>query len=300
MGALHVALAIKALALKEDTCSHCGKNGAGFQRCSRCKKASYCGVECQKSGWKRHKKAGCAPPLPMAEVRKRVDVAYEAGDWQGVLKLEGRMEELFIGQTDAYCDYHLHVFSRSHELGKASSRDHALSVILLEERRIGLLETMERFRDQGSVMCTIGNHLLLLNRVDEAGTYFKRARDLGAQHGFLSVECDACLGLGALAAYEGRMQEGLDLLRNALAAADLAESDEQQFQLNTLRLLIPLLFDPSTMGELEPLVVRYQKAAEAYSRKRGRLDFMELQSRLYCARLHEVLCTCTLLYYSRS
>ena len=130
---LHVALALEAVALKEDTCAHCGKNGAGFQRCSRCKQASYCGAECQKTGWKRHKTA-CAPPLPMREVRKRVNAAYETGDWQAVLRLEGRMEELMVGQTDAYCDYHLHIFSRAHEMGKASSHDHALSVIRLEVR----------------------------------------------------------------------------------------------------------------------------------------------------------------------
>ena len=47
--------------------------------------------------------------------------------------------------------------------------------------------------------------------------YFQRARDVGAAHGFFSVECRSCLGLGQIAVNDGRAEEGLDLLRNALA-----------------------------------------------------------------------------------
>ena len=39
-------------------CSACGKAGGGRLRCSRCKKAWYCSVACQKQDWPSHK-AGC-------------------------------------------------------------------------------------------------------------------------------------------------------------------------------------------------------------------------------------------------
>jgi hypothetical protein len=87
-----VALAIKTLALKE-TCSHCGKQSPTLKRCSNCKQVSYCGAECQKAGWKKHKKK-CAPPLSVMDVMTQVEASFYASDWEGVLKWEGRMEEL--------------------------------------------------------------------------------------------------------------------------------------------------------------------------------------------------------------
>ena len=42
---------------------------------------------------------------------------------------------------------------------------------------------------------------------------------IGAAHGFFSAEGQACLGLGQLALHWGRHEDGLDLLRNVLAAA---------------------------------------------------------------------------------
>jgi len=37
-----------------DTCVVCAKEGI-FKKCSGCKKDHYCGAECQKADWKRHK-----------------------------------------------------------------------------------------------------------------------------------------------------------------------------------------------------------------------------------------------------
>jgi len=49
-------LAAPAAASSASSCAYCGKQGVGFQRCSTCKQAWYCGTECQKAGWKKHRK----------------------------------------------------------------------------------------------------------------------------------------------------------------------------------------------------------------------------------------------------
>jgi len=123
-----------------ERCAHCNKPGAGFKRCSRCKQACYCGAACQKADWKRHMTT-CAPPVPLQDVAVKLDEARAADDWRGVLKWEGRMEELMAHQSDDFCSGILSVFSDVHQLGwqATGSDDHALSCVGLVERRIPLL-----------------------------------------------------------------------------------------------------------------------------------------------------------------
>ena len=132
-----------------ESCAHCGKHGAGFKRCSRCKQACYCGAECQNADWKRHKKT-CAPPVPLQDVAAKL-AALAVGDWRGVLKWEGRMEELEARQSDDVCLWILTVFSRAHRMGwqATGSKDHSRSFVGLAERQIPLLGKLQRFRDQG-------------------------------------------------------------------------------------------------------------------------------------------------------
>jgi len=198
-------------------CAKCGKRGAK-QRCSRCKVVDYCSKDCQLAAWKSHKKT-CEPPLPpshrgaadgtrpgagaagrervgLAEVWEKIGAASEAHDWRGVLKWEGRMEEL-LGNVpdDTSYDYVLQAFVWAHIGGLSStgSKDHVLSVIGMEERRVKILGKLERFRDQGGSLCTIAEHKLALGEKGDAEKYFKKARDLGAAHGFFSAECRTCL-----------------------------------------------------------------------------------------------------------
>ena len=209
-----------------------------LKRCARCKQASYCGAECQKAGWAAHKMT-CAvrvsvapaggssrrrelPPIPIEEVFDIVYAANAAYDWRGVLKWEGRMEELLEEQEDDCQESILGVFSSANYMGRASTGriQHALKVISLQERRIELLGTLQRFRDQGASICSVAESLLVLERRQEARKQYERARDVGAAHGFFSIECRACVGLGNIAMVEGRHDEGVDLSRNALAAAN--------------------------------------------------------------------------------
>ena len=148
---------------------------ADRKRFSICKEVSYCGAAHQKANWKRHKKTctppvpgievnGCAPPLSLSDVADKVNALGAARDWRGMLKFEGRMEEMIAHQAGSTCVAMLVAFSWAHQEGlKATgSKDHARSIVRLEERRIPLLGNLERFRDQGEAMCTKGKMLLMV------------------------------------------------------------------------------------------------------------------------------------------
>jgi tetratricopeptide (TPR) repeat protein len=278
-----------------ESCSHCGKHGAGFKHCSRCKQASYCGNACQKADWKRHKTT-CAPPVPLHDVAAKLNSARAALDWRGILKWEGRMKEFLAHQSDDACWEILAAFSDAHQMGwqATGSEDHARSYAGLVERQIPILGKLQRFQHQGEVMCNLSDMLRFLERNSEAATWYQRARDVGAAHGSFSVESQACIGLGDVAMKEGRREEGLALLRNALVAAELNELDDPGVELDALKSLTFALFSTNLIDEVEPLVLRYREAAKAYSEKKGgAVCFAEFECLPCSARLHEVLYPCT-------
>ena len=135
--------------------------------------------------------------------------------------------------------------------------------------------------------------LLILDRKSEAAVCYQRARDVGVAHGLYSVECTACMGLGVVAINAGRDEEGQDLLRNALVAAQLNDLDDDSFILVALDALIQSLFKTHAIDEVEPLVVRYREAARVNSDKKGGFCRQELEYLVCSARLHEVLSICT-------
>jgi len=134
--------------------------------------------------------------------------------------------------------------------------------------------------------------LSLLDRSSEAATWSQRVRDVGAAHGFFSLESTACIGLGMAAIDASRFEEGLALLRNALVAAELNELDDPVFELHALKTLIQALFKTNLIDEVEPLVLRYREATKAERGKEG-FCLPEFDSIVCSARLHEVLCLCT-------
>jgi len=216
-------------------CAHCGVQGMTLKRCKHCMQVWYCGAQCQKAEWKVHKNT-C---MSIDDIGRAVWAAHSASDWKGVLLWEGRMEELLEdGKTaednpDNICCCILEIFANAHELQTgpgSSSRFHAIEAVKLQKRRIELLGKMERFRDQGDVLCSIalilGAHVADEKEDEkEVERYYSMARTVGAQHGFFALECRACLGLGQLAALDGRPEEALELLRNSLAAAPLTEDE---------------------------------------------------------------------------
>ena len=212
-----------------------------------------------------------------------------------MLKWEGRLAEVMATEPDAVVNLHLHFLVAAHQLGLSAtgSPHHARSMTRLQGERIELLGRMERFRDQGEATCRVANQLIMAGKNEEAAVYFQQARDIGAAHGFFSVESRACLGLGQQAIMEGRSEEGQDLLRNAFAAARLTENEgSSRDELYALSALINELFSFDEIDEVEPLVESYREAAKAESRRLGRLEDRELRSHLHTSRLHEVLRIC--------
>jgi len=204
------------------------------------------------------------------------------------------MEELMARQSDGACSTILSVFCNAHRIGfyATGSKDHARSYVGLQERQIPILGELQRFRDQGEAMCILSNILSSLEGNSKAATWYQRARDVGAAHGFFSLESKACVGLGEVAMRTGRHEEGLELLRNALVAAELNELDDPDDELNALKALIFALFATKSFDEVELLVLRYREVAKAQSEKEG-FCFAEINSLLCSARLQEVLCLCT-------
>jgi hypothetical protein len=229
--------------------------------------------------------------VPLQEVGAKINAARATDDWRGILKWEGRMEELVAHRSDDVCSEILKAFSTAHHMGLQATRsaDHARSFVTLEERRVPLLGKLQRFRDQGGVMCNLSNTLRFLERNSEAATWSQRARDVGAAHGLFSLESTACTMLGMAAFNAGRHEEGLALLRNALVAAELNELDDPKLELDALMSLIAFLFKTNSIDEVEPLVLRYREATKAQSEKE-KFCFAKCDSLLCSARLHEVLC----------
>jgi tetratricopeptide (TPR) repeat protein len=146
------------------------------------------------------------------EIEKMVLEATLARDWPGVLRWEKDLE---------WMNDHFnmkHAFAEAH----FAQRDYAKAACLYE-RCARDLEREQQFRDAAAALCVAGH--CFYNQEDAQGgeTLFQRARDLGAQHGFYSTECTACLGLGRVALLQGRTQEAEHLFRVALSAVDFIE-----------------------------------------------------------------------------
>ena len=139
-------------------------------------------------------------------------------------------------------------------------------------------------------MCRAADFVKVAGIPKEAAKYYQRARDVGVAHGFFSVERSACLGLGRLAMAEGRAEEGMELLRNALEAARLSEDEGEEAlsqELDARSALIEALFTTNELEELEEMVSKFRLVAEATANLPISLDLV--RSFYFGARLHEVV-----------
>ena len=167
--------------------------------------------------WNGHKKM-C---LPLNEVLAELRSANRCSDWRAVLEWELRMDELVEKESDAdTSELIFEMFRRANLMMAASaSTDHPLKVSILEGHRVELLGKMGRFQEQGEAICDIAENFLGGGRPQEAASFFTRACAIGAAHNLFSVQSHACQGLGTAAIMEGRDEEGVELLRTALAGS---------------------------------------------------------------------------------
>lgn len=126
--------------------------------------------------------------------------------------------------------------------------------------RVELQTQKERPRHKGEVMCQLAASLVSADRPQEGAKQYERARDVGAAHGLARVESTACQALGQQAMQAGRHEEGVKLLRDGLAAAQLAEKESNyKWNIPALYTLIDALFESNAIQDVETL---FQRMAE--------------------------------------
>ena len=136
-----------------------------------------------------------------------------------VLHIEGFLHLAKTNEVRCAILYKLVSILRRHRL-ETDSDLYTVHVISLSKRRADLQGKCELFRDQAETFAVIAD---LYSETDNvmALEYYQRARRIGEEHGFFRIECMACRGIGDIYMLEGRFQDGMDLLRNAVAAASL-------------------------------------------------------------------------------
>lgn len=94
--ALSEATSSKELNVKNRECDSCGKGGSDLARCSRCKKAYYCDVECQRKHYPEHKK-NCLPEQT-TQSTKNIPTHEQPKPPSGQCSIEDFHELEFIGR----------------------------------------------------------------------------------------------------------------------------------------------------------------------------------------------------------
>ena len=173
---------------------------------------------------KAEKLAGRGDAPPLDKIFSLVRLAADAADWEGVMMWESRLEDL-LGVLDERAHHPglLETFALANcDMGRFAK------AAALYKRHAALCAKMERFRDQAWYFYRAGRCLVRLNDVEGATVLFRKARAVGATHGFFNAECGACLGLGRLAAMQRRTAEAEELLRHAWTVLEFVEDPSER------------------------------------------------------------------------
>jgi tetratricopeptide (TPR) repeat protein len=272
-------------------CGHCGIAPIGVpKRCAKCMQVVYCAASCQVADWGTHKKT-CKPCS--SYVIKKILAADAASDWRQVQKFAGYD---FGNMPDDAAK--LYVLTTVVEAYETEWRENGVDLLLdaaipLQKMLIKTFEMIQHFRDQGDSICKLADFYGNIGDTDGGIVLYKEARKIAEAHGFFSVECRSCIGLGRSAMNQGRKSEAADFLRNAVAAGPLVEANPFPSELNALYNLIDVLFDINAIDEVEPLVERFTIMAKKSSMRdpnpleRFTPVAMEVHSFVNTARLHE-------------
>ena len=219
------------------------------------------------------------PPPPLKQVEESVKAAVAAGDWLGVLEWEGRIEELVEhesqkGMTMKYF-VNAHLMRWVDFKEDAVGKEHGREYVILEERRIDLLEKQRQFPSKRSCPFRSGHQSAPHKRscCRKIKGFLQRARDIGATHGFLDVESEACQNLGQRAVREGRDEEAVELFRHAYSVATYDPEKDNSVFLCLLEYFTMILIGTHALEEAAPLVQRYREAAQTEARRMGHASF---------------------------
>ena len=166
-------------------CAHCGKKPSQPKQCSVCKKVCYCGAECQKAAWKKHKKS-CRQELDLMQVWAKVEHACNVSrDYSEVVSWDCKMEALITNARDDESRMSiLTAFTWAH----LKTQNYAKAAKGFE-RQVDFLGAFKLFRDQGSAMCQAGDMLKIGGDLVGARKWAARALRLAREHGFFETEC---------------------------------------------------------------------------------------------------------------
>ena len=112
------------------------------------------------------------------EVYDMVEQAMNAQDWPGVLRWESFLEDILgVLIQGSHCEV-VQMFAKAHyALGHDTEggvrAGHFENAARLFEKCVGLAGKEERFRDQGSGMCQVGQSFLSLKDSEAARTWFQ-------------------------------------------------------------------------------------------------------------------------------
>jgi hypothetical protein len=192
---------------------------------------------------------------------RRCEPAMLGRDWALILTFEERMTQLLTDTpepivSDSTYVWTIGIFAWAHskaiaaldmEFAPTSSsifRVHVLRYVELQEFRIPVLKRMQSFSDLLLAMTSSGQILTKIYDFDGAEKSFEQARSFGAANGMFEAECVSCLGLGNVYKLTNRVDEGLQLLRNAVIAGNLV--DNGQLLLDALQHLMRALLSKIT------------------------------------------------------
>ena len=208
----------------------------------------------------RMRATGDSPSL--SSIIQMLEESSESRDWAGVLRWESRLEELLT--TGHLTDFHqvklIHYFASANV-----EQLHFAKAASLFQRSVELLGKLERFSEQGTDMCHVGDCFLQLGDAKGGEMWLQKARKLGETLGCYAVECNACYGLGRMELHlHRRLQEAEELFRHALAVVEFVEDERETIWLERdIKLgLVTVLLRTDRYEEAGPLSQRLCELAK--------------------------------------
>jgi tetratricopeptide (TPR) repeat protein len=213
----------------------------------------------------------------LQEIRKDVLQSGLDKDHAGILRWEGRFDELVEGQATAMEAALLSNFADAYY-----DSGQAVKAGTMYGGYAECLQTLNMFREQVEIMRRTAWCWMAASDFKKAIVWYSGTRDHSAQHGFPLLESAACIGLGRALTQEGRIIEAVAQQRRALAVALSAgentdvhvhHADSRDgLRLQSLRALVDALCAISQGGEFsrcphleeaESLLVRLREGGVA-------------------------------------